>query len=220
MWFMVCSKQRTAVIPLRRACSPRASNISRTTCLRCIKTPQPGNTTEPLLCSLCRLGAGGTNFIYENREVLSLYAKAYLAQTLFLLDPEDKRIASVMSDLGSASVLSASGAHWEEAETDYWNWNTDTRTTAIVLNPFVQIDPQNPITANAVRWLMAHRNGGHWYSTQETTWSLIALTNWLVESKEYETDYKYAIGLNGELLQGGQSNKDNLTEKVNLQGKS
>jgi hypothetical protein len=81
----------------------------------------------------------------------------------------------------------------------------------------VQIDPKNPITVNAVRWLMAHRDGGHWYSTQETTWSLIALTNWLVESKEYETDYKYAIGLNGELLQEGQSNKDNLTDTVNLQ---
>ncbi len=71
---------------------------------------------------------------------------------------------------------------------DYWNWNTDTRTTAIVLNAFVQIDPQNPITANAVRWLMAHRAGGHWHSTQETAWTLIALTNWLTASKEYRNE--------------------------------
>jgi uncharacterized protein YfaS (alpha-2-macroglobulin family) len=84
------------------------------------------------------------------------------------------------------------------------------------LNTFVQIDPQNPIAANAVRWLMAHRDSGHWYSTQETTWSLIALTNWLVSSKEYQTDYKYAIGLNDKLLQEGQANKDNLTDTVKL----
>ncbi len=64
---------------------------------------------------------------------------------------------------------------------------------------------------------MAHRDGGHWYSTQETAWSLIALTNWLVESKEFETDYKYAIGLNDELLQEGQANADNLTDTVKLQ---
>jgi len=163
------------------------------------------------------LGAGQTNFIYENREVLSLYAKAYLAQTFLLLDKEDERIDSVMSDLVSATVMSASGAHWEETGNDYWNWNTDTRTTAIVLNTFVQVDPKNPITANAVRWLMAHRSGGHWRSTQETAWTLIALTNWLVESKEFETDYQYAIGLNGESLEQGTAGKDNLTETVKLQ---
>jgi uncharacterized protein YfaS (alpha-2-macroglobulin family) len=163
------------------------------------------------------LGAGQTNFIFEHRASLDLYGEAYLAQTLFLLDPEDSRIDTLLSDLATATVQSASGAHWEESTKDYWNWNSDTRTTAIVLNAFVQIDPQNPINANAVRWLMAHRDGGHWYSTQETTWSLIALTNWLVASKEYETDYKFAIGLNGELLEEGQADKDNLTDTVKLQ---
>ncbi len=97
------------------------------------------------------------NFIYENRTSLSLYGKAYLAQAMYMLDKQDERVNSLLSDLETASVLSSSGAHWEEADTDYWNWNTDTRTTAIVLNAFVQIDPKNPITANAVRWLMAHR---------------------------------------------------------------
>ena len=160
---------------------------------------------------------GQTNFIYENRTSLDLYGKAYLAQALYMLDPKDTRINSLMSDLGTSTVLSAAGAHWEEGSVDYWNWNTDTRTTAIVLNAFVQIDPKNVITANAVRWLMAHREGGHWHSTQETSWTLIALTNWLTASKEYETKYQYAVGLNGNMLQQGQAAKDNLTETVKLQ---
>ena len=165
-----------------------------------------------------QLGAGQTNDIYGNKEMLSVYGKAYLAQAIHLLNPEDKRINALVSDLISASVLSASGAHWEESETDYWNWNTNTRTTAITLNALAQIDPKNPITANTVRWLMAHRNNsGHWYSTQETTWSLIALTNWLVATKEYETNYKYAVGLNGELLKEGQADKSNLTDSINLE---
>ncbi len=163
------------------------------------------------------LGAGQTNFIFEQRASLDLYGEAYLAQAMYLLDPEDSRISTLLSDLTTATVQSASGAHWEESTKDYWNWNSDTRTTAIVLNTFVQIDPKNPIAANAARWLMAHRDGGHWYSTQETTWSLIALTNWLVESKEFETNYKYAIGLNGDMLEEGQANADNLTDTVNLQ---
>jgi len=163
------------------------------------------------------LSAGQTNFIYEHRESLGLYGKAYLAQALYLLDQEDKRIASLMSDLGSATVMSAAGAHWEESAVDYWNWNTDLRTTAIVLDTFVKIDPNNTITANAVRWLMAHRNSGHWQSTQETAWSLIALTDWLTASKEYETDYQFAVGLNGDPLQQGQASAENLLETVKIQ---
>ncbi len=163
------------------------------------------------------LRAGQTNFIFEHRASLDLYGEAYLAQAMYLLNPEDSRIPTLLSDLETATVQSAAGAHWEETTKDYWNWNSDTRTTAIVLNAFVQIDPKNPINANAVRWLMAHRDSGHWYSTQETSWSLIALTNWLVASKEYEANYEYAVGLNGELLHEGQANKDNLTDTVKLQ---
>jgi len=163
------------------------------------------------------LDAGLTNFIFENRALLDNYGKAYLAQALHMLDPKDSRIDTLMSDLASASVQSAAGIHWEEKTQDYWNWNSDTRSTAIVLNAFVQIDPQNKLNANVVRWLMAHRNGGHWYSTQETTWSLIALTNWMIASKEYETNYQYAIGLNGKMLKEGQASKDNLNETVKLQ---
>lgn len=172
-----------------------------------------------ILYVLARAGelqAGRTNFIYQHRTSLDLYGKAYLAQALYLLDPEDKRIASLMSDLGAAAVMSAAGAHWEEDAVDYWNWNTDTRTTAIVLNAFVMIDPGNPITVNAVRWLMAHRQSGHWPSTQETVWSLLALTDWLSASQEYETDYQFAIGLNGDLLEQGRATREHLTETTRL----
>jgi len=164
-----------------------------------------------------RLQAGQTNFIYENRDMLSLYAKAYLAQTIYLLDPNDKRVTALLSDLAGATIQSSSGAHWEENETDYWNWNTDTRTTAIVLNAFVQTDALSPHAANAVRWLMAHRAGGHWASTQETAWTLIALTNWLTASKELAADYQYAVGLNGELLEQGNATSENLTDTLKLQ---
>jgi hypothetical protein len=148
---------------------------------------------------------------------LSLYGEAYLAQAIYNGDPQDKRLPTLMSDLESAAVLSAAGAHWEEGYTDYWNWNTDVRTTAIVLDTFVKVDPKNPLTANAVRWLMAHRDGGHWASTQETAWTLMALTHWLVASKEYDTNYQYAVGLNGNKLKDGVANKDNLTETMKLE---
>ena len=163
------------------------------------------------------LDEGKTNLIYQKRGLLSLYGKAYLAQALYILDPEDTRISTLISDIEATAIMSAAGVHWEESVNDYWNWNTDLRTTALVLNAFVQIKPDSPLTANAVRWLMAHRESGRWNSTQETAWTLIALTNWLTESGETETNYQYALGLNGEILEEGKASAEALTEKLNLE---
>lgn len=149
--------------------------------------------------------------MYKYRDNLSLYGKAYLLQALDLSIPEDERIDTLLNELINAGIKSAGGVNWEEAETDYWNWNTDTRTTAIVLNALIQVDPDNPLVANGVRWLMAHRTSGHWRSTQETAWALMALTNWLAVSGEFQTNYNYAVGLNGELLSEGEATRENLT---------
>lgn len=161
-------------------------------------------------------GASELNYLYENNDRLSLYGKAYLAQAMHLLDPEDERIPSLLADLQAGATLSASGTHWEEEYRDYYNWNSDTRTTAIVLNAYLQIDPESPVTTNAVRWLMANREGKHWASTQDTTWTLIALVNWLSQQNEFDSQYKYAVGLNGETLNEGKTDPQHLTETAEL----
>ncbi|HNT24855.1 MAG TPA: Ig-like domain-containing protein [Anaerolineales bacterium] len=148
--------------------------------------------------------------LYEQRQAMDLYARALLAEVFYDSEAEDTRVATLLSDLNSAAVLSATGAHWEEDEDDYWNWNTDTRTTAIVLSTLSRMDAQNPINANAVRWLMSNRTDGHWWSTQETAWTLMALTRWMVASGELQADYEYGVALNGEQLGGGLANADSL----------
>ncbi|MCC7119361.1 MAG: Ig-like domain-containing protein [Anaerolineales bacterium] len=162
-------------------------------------------------------GSAHLNYLYVYNDRLSLYGKAYLAQTLHLLDPEDGRILALLSDLQAGATLSASGAHWEEDFQDYRNWNSDIRTTAIVLNAYVQIEPENPITANAVRWLMANRQGDHWSSTQDTAWTLIALVNWLSQQGDFDAQYNFAVGLNGEALTEGAADPQNLNQTTELQ---
>ena len=46
---------------------------------------------------------------------------------------------------------------------------------------------------------------------------MIALTNWLTASNEFQTNYPYAVGLNGNSIERGVANKDNLTQSVSLQ---
>ncbi len=154
------------------------------------------------------------------RGLLSHYAKAYLALALNL-DPSGNasRVDTLLSDLNTAAKLSATGAHWEEEERDYWNWNTDTRSTAIALDALARLDPQNALAPNVVRWLMVARTAGRWESTQETAWALIALTDWMKVTGELRADYSWAAKLNGVEFGNGVGSKDTLGDPVVLQKK-
>ena len=166
--------------------------------------------------------------LYDQRDKLSLYGKAYLAQTLWLLNGKkaDSRVQTMLNELVSAARSSATtasweGAHWEEEAHDWWAMNTDVRSTAVVLDTLVRIDPQNPLIPKSVRWLMAMRQNGRWGSTYETTWSLIALTDYLCISEELQADYTYAVAANGQPIGGGKVDKSNLHQpnKLRLEAK-
>jgi alpha-2-macroglobulin len=173
-----------------------------------------------LLYVLARAGqpdVNRTGQLYENRQELALFARAYLLQTLFWIDPQDPRLQSLLSDFNSTAIVSATGSHWEESEPDPRNWNTDTRTTAIVLSAISQVDPQNPLNANATRWLMSNRTQSHWGTTQETAWTILALTKWMVASGELQADYNFGVAINGETLGEGTANAGSLRQTFTYQ---
>jgi uncharacterized protein YfaS (alpha-2-macroglobulin family) len=155
--------------------------------------------------------------LYEARQSLDLYARAYLAQTLWMIDSSDARVNNVLADLNNAAIASATGVHWEESAHDFWNWNTDTRSTAIILDTYAVIDPGNALNPNVVRWLMTARRAGHWETTQETAWALIALTDWMVATGELDANYSFDVALNGQELTSGTANQSTLREPTRLQ---
>jgi uncharacterized protein YfaS (alpha-2-macroglobulin family) len=147
---------------------------------------------------------GRTVVLFENRAELSLFGKGYLIMALRLLEPQEEApVNTLISDLTNAAILSATGAHWEELEVDYWTMNTNTRTTAILLEALLRADPQNPLLPNVVRWLMTARKEGHWETTQETAWSVIALTDFMAASGELQADYNYRVAVNAKALDQG-----------------
>jgi uncharacterized protein YfaS (alpha-2-macroglobulin family) len=154
--------------------------------------------------------------LYEGREKLSHYSRAYLALTLELLRPGDERIKTLLADLNNDAILSATGAHWEESHYDWWAMNTDTRSTAIILDALTKLDPGNALIPNVVRWLMIARQEGIWETTQETAWALIALTDWMAFTGELEGQYDYAVALNGNLLDEGRVTPETIDQSVKL----
>jgi len=189
-------------------------------------TPQPKRIPRTpdrplpfILYVLAEAGQGDTSAtvqLFEDRENLSTYARAYLALALHRLEPQDERIKTLLSDLNNAAILSATGAHWEEGTNDWWNMNTDTRSTAIVLDTLALLDPGNALIPNVVRWLMVARKAETWATTQETAWALIGLTDWMVASGELKGNYDYDVSLNGNMLDFGKVSADNLRDPIAL----
>lgn len=173
-----------------------------------------------VLYALARSGApdvARTATMYDNRDRLDYYSEAFLALTLNLIDPSDtSRTDTLLSDLFNAAITSANGTHWEEDENDYWNWNTNTRTTAIALDAFIKLRPESELIPNIVRWLMIARSGDGWETTQETAWSVMALTDWMVVTGELNPSYSYAAALNGETLHEGNATPENVRDAVKL----
>ncbi len=157
-----------------------------------------------LLYALARTDHGDmqrTVRLFAEREKMNLYAKAYMAMTFHLLAPDDSRAMELINDLNNKLIVSATGGHWEEDYADWWNWNTDTRTTALGLLAMAQVDPENQLIPNVVRWLMVARNADHWETTQETAWSVMALTEWMTVTGELHPDYTFGVTLNGDQME-------------------
>ncbi len=141
---------------------------------------------------------GRTVALFNKRATLGNYGKAFLALAFLALDPASTtRVDTLLSDLNKTAVVSATGTHWEENQVDYRTMNTDLRTTAIVLKALVAARPNSQLIPNVVRWLMASRQDGRWSSTQETAWSIMALTDFMVSTGELNADYSYEVLLNG-----------------------
>jgi len=162
-----------------------------------------------------------TGDLFERRDKLSHYGRAFLALTFQLIGEgtgrQESRVATLLSDLQNAAILSATGAHWEEANYDWWAMNTDTRSTAIVLEALARLDPENALIPNVVRWLMVARQDGIWETTQETAWAIIALTDWMVVTGELAGEYEYAVWLNEEVLAEGDVSPESVGRPIQLQ---
>ncbi|MCB0156282.1 MAG: alpha-2-macroglobulin, partial [Anaerolineae bacterium] len=155
--------------------------------------------------------------LFERREKLDLYGRAFLALAIHQADAQADQIDTLLSDLTSGAVVSATGAHWEEAQPDLVNMNSDSRSTAIIVAALARLQPDHPLLPQAVRWLMTMREQqGAWSSTQETAWAIIGLTDWLAVSGELEAAYAWQVSLNGQPLGDGVAEPASLDETTNL----
>jgi hypothetical protein len=179
------------------------------------------NTQAFMLLALAEAGDAQPNragALYEQRERLSFFAKGYLALAFGLIRDAASadRIKTLLTDLNSRAIVSATNAHWEEGWTDFWNMNSDTRSTAIMISVIARLDPKNSLGPNAVRWLMAARKADRWETTQENAWAVMGLTEWMLATGELAGDYTWKVLLNDATLGEGKVTPADVADPVTL----
>ncbi len=140
------------------------------------------------------------NLFEQRAKGLQHFGKAYLLMAMH--KQALPQAQTLIGELSSAATLDAGGAHWEEAKQDYYMMNTNTRSTALAIMALARTDPNSATLASAVRWLMAARRLGRWETTQETAWSVLALTEFMLATGELKGNFSYRVSLNNTSLSG------------------
>ncbi|MEW5827023.1 MAG: Ig-like domain-containing protein [Candidatus Bipolaricaulota bacterium] len=154
--------------------------------------------------------------LFAQREILSHYARALLAAALHRYGEPTSSVNALVADVTTQAILSATGAHWEERSVDRWAMNTDTRSTAIILDVLIELDSTNPLLPNVVRWLMVARKGGIWETTQENAWAIVALTDWMAATGELEAEYTYSVSWDGNARLSGVATPESVSDSATL----
>jgi uncharacterized protein YfaS (alpha-2-macroglobulin family) len=152
--------------------------------------------------------------LFEERGRLQLYSKALL--WMALNGDDSTRLTTLRDEIFNAAIVSANGVHWEEERIDRFNWGSDTRTTALILKALMLREPDNDLAPNVVRWLMVARRADTWTTTEETTWALLGLTDWMLATSELNANYVYSAALNDSLLYEGTASPETVTNTQRL----
>jgi uncharacterized protein YfaS (alpha-2-macroglobulin family) len=145
---------------------------------------------------------------------LDLFSQAALAVALdsgdeLLPGPDspEAMVAALLESLREAAVQNGTMVHWEEAGEDpaYLReaMGSTERTTAMVLDALVRLEPADPLLPGAARWLMARRQGRGWGDTQKTSYAVIALTGYALATEAQVAETPFAVYINGELWEEG-----------------
>jgi len=140
------------------------------------------------------------NNLYEQRDQLPLFAQAQLAMSFE--NAGSGKADTILKAILNRTLVDSRGTHFEEDDDDYWSivMNTTQRTTAIVLQAMVRIDPENALIPNVTRYLLTARRDGHWDTTQSTVHSLLAFHDYLQLTGELDADFQGGIEVNGKRM--------------------
>jgi hypothetical protein len=143
-------------------------------------------------------------------ENLDPFSQAALALALHQLDAEVNAQA-MLTLLAKTATVDNGFVYWatnqEDGHYHSKTMSSATRSTALALSAFVAIAPQHELESGMVRWLMSQRQAEGWGTTNETSFTILALTDHLLAKELGDGDTQYSAQLNGTTLAEGALGK-------------
>jgi alpha-2-macroglobulin len=101
----------------------------------------------------------------------------------------------------SAVIVNGGMAFWPQPlsnlDYDRHTMSSTIRTSAIALNALVHIDPNHELVPAAASWLMGQRRQQGWGHTNETAYTIIALSDYMLSTISGEPESVVTVSLNG-----------------------
>jgi uncharacterized protein YfaS (alpha-2-macroglobulin family) len=114
----------------------------------------------------------------------------------------------LLDNLAESAVVRDGKVSWTGDEYDghYHEkfMSSSVRSTALALSAFVEIRPGDALEPGIVRWLMGQRQQEGWGSTNETSYTVLALTDHLLAAEEATAETTYRVTVNGVAITEGQ----------------
>jgi len=133
---------------------------------------------------------------------MPLFGISYLADALIAKGEKGPRLEELDRRMSNAILPEGGSAHVEELSDPYllWFWNSNIRSTAIVMGTLVRKGDDEELVKRMVRWLMAVRKGGRWGSTQENAWAMESLVDYYRKYESETPDFEAVVTLGAETL--------------------
>ena len=137
---------------------------------------------------------------------LDPFSQAALALAL-KHDGDETAARALVDRLAAAAVVQGMEAFWGTGIDDggyrQKTMASSVRSTALALDALVQVQPDNPLIPGAVRWLMRQRQGTAWGTTQETSYALLALSDYVLSAQQRVSQQNYRVDVNGQTVLEG-----------------
>jgi len=118
---------------------------------------------------------------------MPVFGLSYLADALIAKKEGGPRLEEVHRRIMNAVLPEGGSAHVEDLADPYllYFWNSNVRSTAIVLDTLVRHGGDEQMVKQMVRWMMSVRKKGRWGNTQENSWAMEALVDYY---RKYEAE--------------------------------
>ena len=149
--------------------------------------------------------------IWEGRDELSDYGRAYLAMALQAAGRK-KNAKIVIENFDNTATFNAkhNDAHWGRENGWWYWWHGADESTSWVLQAMLTVDPKNKYVPLAVNYLVRSRRGLYWRNTKSTAMAVLALARYAKQTGELDCDQTYEVTVDGQISRTVRVTRQNI----------